>query len=428
MSQTSEPIEPLWFLDEPYTERTRLAAALAGSWDQAIDLLNQRNVRDWLRQFPSDLDREEPDDLIARLLQTDASPIDAKLIHLLNWLDPGMLATYRGEELGPRRLQELATSAREHGDPERGLIDDLWRQRLLPEFERFPNGGELQRIHDRWSELHASFRRISATTKLPWAARTLVSQLPVNAALMQLATDQGEVVDHLARVCDAGRASLPKRVPWFDRFASEDPDDPVRLLILCEVFPVASQEAERNGRVPSSKPNSHGTGPWQVERHTLRSFDALPPWLWLILGIGALCAGWIGTGRLLVGMHFGSQSADPAPIYEMFYAAWSIQVLAEATLCLRLGADYNKDWWVFRGVTRRLRPALDRTTEMISDSSGGCCCLAVVAAVVTWLLISTTVLTSGLAGVLAVTGVLLHLYWTADRWYRWQQGREKKAP
>ncbi|SNR99884.1 hypothetical protein [Actinomadura mexicana] len=424
MSHPAEPIEPLWFLGEPYTERTSLAAALAGNWDKAADLLSHGIAWDWLRQFPSDRDREEPDDLLARCLATDRFSVDAKLIHLLNWLDPGIPATYRGEELKPRRLHDLATSARAQGDPGRGLIDALWRERLLPEFERFPNGSELQQIHDRWSELHASFNRLSATATLPSAAQTAISALPVNAALLQLATDHGELIEHLTRVSEACRASLPERVDWFESLASENRDDPVRVLILCELFPVASKDAERHGRVPPSKPTAQGDDPWQVKRHTIRGFATLPALLWLALGAGLLHAAWSATGSLLVGLHFGSRSVAPEPISEMFDTAWSIQVLVEGALCVRLGADYDKDWWALRGITRRLRPTLDFTAEMISDTSGGCCCLAVAAVTIMWVLVSTTVLTSGLAAMLAVAGVLVHLYWTAGRWYRWHQGHK----
>lgn len=427
MSQPAEPIQPLRFLGEPYIDRKALAAAVTRSWDRASELVGQEATYHWLRQFPDDpgeSGRAEPDDLVARLRAGGASSVDAKLIHLLNWLDPEISATYRGWELAPGHLHELATSAYEHGDPELTLVDGLWRERLLPEYADFPDGAELKRIHDRWSELHASFRRLRATADIPPAVRTLIYQMPLHAALLQIATDHGEFVDHLSRLNEAGRASLPGPVPWFERLAADDPDDPVRLLMLCEVLPLASEEAAQNSRVRPAPPNLRTKG----GRRPLRGFGVLRRLLWLVLSVGILFVGWSWLDELLAGMRIGAHSVDRGSMYATFIAAWSIQALAEAGLCVRLGPDYGKGWWLFCGVPRWLRSALDFTDVMSSGFGCGCCCLTVLVGLSAAGLASLLLVAGRLTSVLALTGVLLHVYWTVDRWQHWRRARQYRAP
>ncbi|MEV4255851.1 serine/threonine-protein kinase, partial [Spirillospora sp. NPDC049652] len=177
-----------------FTDRRELARALVERWDHAAVYLfgrgeageAWRTLRDWLAEIPDDGRIE----LVDRYLTADGLTADAKLLHLVRWLDPRLPPHHLGRRVTPDDLPGLAALAGEPGHPDHRtaclLGKSLWNERLLDVLAGFDGAHELARIDVQWRAHVAAWndlaRWLRSQQALPLSAKARLPETGVTDA------------------------------------------------------------------------------------------------------------------------------------------------------------------------------------------------------------------------------------------------------
>lgn len=144
--------EPYVYLGVEYWARDLLAAAMTANWNVSRSVLfgddagPRTRLRAWLEQFPGMPATRRPP-----RRETD----DVKLLYQLRDLDPTYPPWYRGLNVTPARLPELANEGTE-GGVAADIVTDLWRAELLPVLAEgaaaggIGGGDGLREVQSRW--------------------------------------------------------------------------------------------------------------------------------------------------------------------------------------------------------------------------------------------------------------------------------------
>lgn len=263
------------FAGQVYRTRPALARALAENWPGAAHrfFTNMftptgpseawRTLREWLAQFddPQSDDAEDRIRLVDMHL-TGSLPPDVKLLHLLRWLDHSMPPVYLGKRVTRADLPALAALAGDERDADcrtaRDIGAALWTYRLLPVLASFTGGEDLTGTGHRWQELARGWNDLARALRqqLPHAAYLLsdAGLTPAGEApphllqLLALAADADTAAQALSGAAARGRAAVTGPVPWFGSLAAQAGGDPLRLLAVTLLAPLAAAEAATAAR------------------------------------------------------------------------------------------------------------------------------------------------------------------------------------
>ncbi|MFI9814018.1 serine/threonine-protein kinase [Saccharothrix variisporea] len=221
VTTAEEATEPYVYLGEEYRARDLLAATMTENWGVSRawlfgdDPKPLRRLHEWLEQFPGLPERRRPG-----RRETE----DVKLLHELRAVDPTHPPWYRGWNITPARLPELADEAVRGVGAAGEVVHDLWRADLLPLLATGrpasgAGGGDgLAGVRERWHRAEAESRTLAAA--VPDAgARAEVQRVlrqdrtyALSLALLA-ATATGAHRLALRRTLDEQDREL--RLPWF---------------------------------------------------------------------------------------------------------------------------------------------------------------------------------------------------------------------
>ncbi|MFC4911168.1 protein kinase domain-containing protein [Actinomadura gamaensis] len=355
-----------------FTDRRELARALVERWDRAAVYLFGRGesgeawraLRDWLAEIPDDSRIE----LVDRYLTSPDLTADAKLLHLVRWLDPDLPPHYLGRRVLPEDLPGLAALASEPGHPDHRtaclLGKSLWDERLLGVLAGFEGAHELARVDDQWRRHVAAWNELgrwlrsqdalplSAKARLPetGAAETPVAgQVPpdeppvVLLTLLALAARPAETASALKR---AVARRYGEDVPWFAWLVDgAADDDPLRLLAVVRTQPEAAAEAQarlrdrRTEEIRAEEIRRH----WdERERLRLEKRDAsvrrAVGWSLPILAF------WLAGSWVIAQLSGGGTKLGPSGWFVMLgvvaVLAWAVQCAAEVFVARAQGGEY----------------------------------------------------------------------------------------
>ncbi|NUT93584.1 MAG: serine/threonine-protein kinase [Saccharothrix sp.] len=220
--ETAEDVtEPYEFLGDEYRARDLLAATMTENWGVARawlfgeDARPLRRLRTWLEQFPGLPERRR-----AGRRETD----DVKLVHELRAVDPTHPPFYRGWNITPARLPELAGEGVEGVGAAGEVVEDLWRADLLPLLATGrpgsgAGGGDgLAGVRERWHREEAALRTLAAALPDPGArseAQRILRQERTYTLSLSLLAATATGTHRLAvrRTLDEQDRAL--RLPWF---------------------------------------------------------------------------------------------------------------------------------------------------------------------------------------------------------------------
>ncbi|MFI2203163.1 serine/threonine protein kinase [Streptomyces sp. NPDC020192] len=294
-------IEPFPFMGQEFTGTDRLALHLdqnpAAAARMLADDQDRAQLVTWLGQFENAADRspEERDrlkGLRAALAQRPPSVED--VVRLLNWLGPGLDASWHGAGLDAPGLRRLCQGARDGHAEAVALIRQLAdHPEILTHLAERPGGRALDETDRAWRVLRARWeptvRELERGRRGRAALRRTVA---VDAWLLQLAREpertRGRLTDLLLRV----RAEFPERVPWFDALLNAQDDD-IRLVAAHQLTGRAADEAQALGERRAHEDYVRLLAADQDGLlAVLRRLDRLPTLGWALLGATVVTAPW----------------------------------------------------------------------------------------------------------------------------------------
>ncbi|MEU7524888.1 serine/threonine-protein kinase [Saccharothrix sp. NPDC042600] len=216
-----EATEPYVFLGAEYRARDLLAATMTENWGAARAWLFDedpgplRRLHRWLERFPG---------LPPRRRASRRETRDVKLLHELRAVDPAHPPWYRGWNITPARLPELADEGVRGVGAAGEVVTDLWRADLLPLLATGrpgsgAGGGDgLTGVRERWRREEGRLRTLAASLPDPGAreeAQRILRQDRAHALSLALlaATATGAHRLELRRTLDEQDRAL--RLPWF---------------------------------------------------------------------------------------------------------------------------------------------------------------------------------------------------------------------
>ncbi|MEV5568459.1 serine/threonine-protein kinase [Spirillospora sp. NPDC052269] len=355
-----------------FTDRRELASALVERWDHAAVYLFGRGeageawraLRDWLADVPDDSRIE----LVDRYLTSADLTADAKLLHLVRWLDPQLPPHYLGRRVTPDDLPGLAALASEPGHPDHRtaclLGKGLWDGRLLDVLAGFEGAHELARVDVQWRAHVAAWNDLSrwlrsqdalplpAKARLPETGATetpVAGEVPpdeppvVLLTLLALAARPAETADALGRAVAKGHG---EDVPWFAWLVDgAADDDPLRLLAVVRTQPEAAAEAgtrRRDRRAEEIKAEELRHHRDEHERRRLEKRNAA-----VTRAVGwslPILLFWLAGSGLIAQLAGSGTKTGPGGWFVMlgFVAvlAWALQCAAEVFVARAQGGEY----------------------------------------------------------------------------------------
>ncbi|WP_309111934.1 serine/threonine-protein kinase [Saccharothrix sp.] len=242
-----EAPEPYVFLGEEYRARDLLAATMTENWGAARAWLFDddpeplRRLHEWLEQFPG---------LPARRRVGRKETADVKLLHELRAVDPAHPPFYRGWNITPARLPELADEGVKGVGAAGEIVTELWRADLLPLLSTGrpgsgAGGGDgLVGVRERWHREESRMRTLAASVSdqgaRAEAQRVLREDRPYALSLALLAaTATGAHRLDLRRTLDEQDRAL--QLPWFSDLAARTEYQWIAFVLI----PYATREAAR---------------------------------------------------------------------------------------------------------------------------------------------------------------------------------------
>ncbi|MFF0427885.1 protein kinase [Streptomyces sp. NPDC004520] len=420
-------IEPFAFLGRDITGLETLAGQLDVQWRATERLLGRRRDRErlaeWLRQFADAPGRSDEDaSELARLLDSLAHPLDPPtLLRLLNWMGPGLTASWRGVKLDAVGIGDLETAALQGDDTCLELVAVLTRHELLPLLSDRPGGEGLDEVQTRWQGYRDGWREATADLFVrggphdrQTTARLLRRSRALDARLLNLAR-QPERTTFRLRLKTAWDPSRGAPPPWY-RALCADEDNPLRLLAASLLAGLAHDEVDQQ-RAAMHAHEMHRLFARETDARfdVLRRLDRQPTLGWALLGATAATAPWtfvIGLADLL-------GRADQSEVV----VAWMLALPAAALV-------FALELWIaiyigppFYHPARSLAGLLIRSGERPARAarSRGRLSLAVAAAAL------VAIGTLGLWAVVTapwawpVATVVALIAWTARRWWAWRR-------
>ncbi|MGW4277346.1 protein kinase domain-containing protein [Streptomyces seoulensis] len=299
-------ISPFPFMGQEFTGTERLAVHLDHNHLSAARMLaadaDRARLVEWLGQFETVGNRspEELDRLAALRTELARPPTAAVLVRLLNWLGPGLDATWHGVALDVHGVRALCDGARRGDADAVALVAHLVNHpAILTGLAQRPGGQGLDETDRAWRVLRARWEPTvdeiapGRTTAWARAVRPALKHTPaVEAWLLQLAREPERTRGSLTNATLDARAEFPERVPWYDALLAAPDDDP-RLLAALLLTPRAAAEADglRADRVEAEAVRLFDTDQDHLAT-VLRRMDRLPTLGWALFGATVVTAPW----------------------------------------------------------------------------------------------------------------------------------------
>ncbi|MEJ2855913.1 MULTISPECIES: serine/threonine-protein kinase [unclassified Saccharothrix] len=242
-----EATEPYVYLGEEYRARDLLATTMTENWGVSRawlfgeDPQPLRRLHGWLEQFPGLPERRK----VGR-----RETADVKLLHELRAVDPTHPPYYRGWNITPARLPELAEEGVRGVGAAGEVVTDLWRADLLPLLATGrpgsgAGGGDgLPGVRERWHREDTALRTLAAAVP-DVGARAEVQRIlrqdqayALSLALLA-ATATGAHLLALRRTLDEQDRAL--RLPWFSDLVARTEYPWIAFTLV----PHATREAAR---------------------------------------------------------------------------------------------------------------------------------------------------------------------------------------
>jgi eukaryotic-like serine/threonine-protein kinase len=371
-------IVPFVFDRTAYRDRKALARAMARSWDTAARRYFAargtgrdpseawRALRTWLQQFndPTVDDVEALQDLIDQQLSSPELPQDVKLLALLRWLDPTLLAVYRGLAMSRDDLwavaQGAADDAAEDHLASRRVVDDLYVHRLLPQLAAM-DAPDLEAINEAWASNRAEYDRRAAelSTLVPKTERVNVDESMLNAELLALALYPQRQAEAVRAAVDRILGALPVPIDWFDRVREAAQPSPIDGLVLTRLGAAAIRQSQAMAQQLAEAEAERRQRQLLWDKREVQRLAAMRRSK--RMAAGYLIGTWIGAVVLPVISALFYQAEDPVFLWVWLLANLAAGVAAacyisisELNLVKELGSDYQ-DARRFSGVGSRLR-------------------------------------------------------------------------
>ncbi|WEO94398.1 protein kinase [Streptomyces sp. FXJ1.172] len=293
-------IRPLPFMGQEFTGTERLALHLDQNPSSAARMLADDDDRarlvEWLGQFGTAAGRspEELRRLVALRTELAHEPSAGGLVRLLNWLGPGLDASWHGAPLDTVNMRRMCQAAADADAEAVALVGQLAAHpEILTGLAQRPGGRGLDETDRAWRVLRARWEPTVRELGRGRRDRAALRHSPaVDAWLLQLAREpertRSRLVDLLLRV----RAEFPARVPWFDALLAARDDD-VRLVAAHLLAGRAGEEAQAlSDRRAREEYVRLLADDQDAILAVLRRLDRLPTLGWALLGATVVTAPW----------------------------------------------------------------------------------------------------------------------------------------
>ncbi|WP_308286875.1 serine/threonine-protein kinase [Actinomadura parmotrematis] len=447
-----------------YDDRGELARALVADWDAAARYFFGRGeageawraLRDWLAGLPDDGSIE----LIDRHLAAGIGP-DAKLLHLVRWLDPDLPPHFLGRRVTLEDLPGLAALAADpsHADHRTACLlgRALWEEDLLDVLGLGAVDARWRGRAAEWNDLVRWLRGQlpqGAAARLPDAgsggrgrvAGAGPADDPPVVLLTLLALAAAPDRAGIEQAAERARASVREDVPWFGWLVQNAAGDPLRLLAVARTAPeaVLEVEARHRDRQAAEHRDAELRGRWTdrerqrlegrgaaVVRAVAWTLPALLVWLagsWLVATLFG-GSGEEGRGTSSVGLSGNTSTGVPfAALAVIGVLAWAAECAAEVLLARAQGKDYllYGPWSglskMLFGVSKASRAVSGAAQQSGRRGCGVMLLAGVVPLLVILLVVSAlTAVASMLWALLMVVAAAAHCAGAGVRLHRWRQ-------
>ncbi|GAA0216806.1 hypothetical protein GCM10010492_13310 [Saccharothrix mutabilis subsp. mutabilis] len=408
-----EVAEPYVFLGAEYRARDLLAATMTENWGAARawlfaeDHRPLRRLHRWLEQFPGLPPRRR-----AGRRETD----DVKLLHELRAVDPAHPPWYRGWNITPARLPELADEGVRGVGAAGEVVTDLWRADLLPLLATGrpgsgAGGGDgLAGVRERWRREEGRLRALAASLPDPGAreeAQRILRQdrdYALSLALLA-ATATGAHRLELRRTLDERDRAL--RLPWFSDLVARTEYQWLAFALV----PHATREA---ARVEAEERARRAHEAWlrrtERQREWSRRQNRPQALGYAVTGVAVVAVALFA----LVGLSDAAGVATDAQVFDAWFAvvaALAVVLTAESLLAWSAGGRFHPAYSLLgAGAIVLGRVARNLLARRVAVPVVLACLVALgVAAVV-----SPVVVPCAVAAVTAAWAVGRHLAWRAQ--------------
>jgi hypothetical protein len=246
--QAAQATRPYFFLGREYWHRRDLAADLINDWGLSLSTLcgddsGPRNrLLAWLETFPDNGIRIPP--------PPRRAPADVRLLHLVRAVDPAFPPWYRGYNITPGHLAQLAQEGYEGIIPSTDIVTELWNHRLFGllatggAIDDMASGLGLTAVHTGWQREQEWLAAHAGSVSNPGARRAAAQFLreergrALSLALLA-ATATVESSREIRRGLDERARTL--RLDWFSALVAE----PDYLWVAMALVAYAETESAR---------------------------------------------------------------------------------------------------------------------------------------------------------------------------------------
>ncbi|MEW2287764.1 protein kinase [Streptomyces sp. NPDC047841] len=297
---TRPAIDPFPFMGQEFTGTEHLAVHLDQNHVSAARMLaddgDRARLVAWLGQFET-VGGRSPEELgrLADLRRELAQPPSvAGVVRLLNWLGPGLDATWHGAPLDAPGTRRLCQGARDGHAGAVALLRHLARHpEVLTGLAQRPGGDGLDDTDRAWRVLRARWEPTARELRRDRRDRAALQRtVAVDAWLLQLAREPERTRSRLTGRLMRLRAEFPERVAWFDALLSARDDD-LRLVVALLLAGRAQEDAQELRRARVAEEHLRLLAADQDGLlAVLRRLDRLPTLGWALLGATVVTAPW----------------------------------------------------------------------------------------------------------------------------------------
>jgi hypothetical protein len=361
-----------------YFYRDEMAAAMATEWNYAVDFLVRRGgldkVYSWMDQF-SDDEAAEVRLRIDAVRQNGEGSEHVRLVDVVRALDPGAPPVYRNHRIARAHLSVMAHQALAGEGDSAPVLQDLWRERLLPRFDAATTGGAgaeaggaatgqetatgsgqaLTDLDRSWQAELERWRTLVATVN-DREARELLEQaaddsIPLAYSLRAALNQPGDV-DAAREAVRATAAGLAAPLPWFHDLAARPAMVWVALALCGHALSRAQTLADRQRLICENAERERAAVRFREWSRRQNRPVALG---WAVAGVCLMAVVWV---LLIVASDRADWVSDRTVDLAWVAAAacFGVSLLAECLLAAQVGGRFHVRYSIPGAAGIALRP------------------------------------------------------------------------